>query len=340
MRFNLRLGGLVQMKLKTNNPERNRLPPGIAEDDLIKGIEKSGYPLQSVVAERLVKRGYSVTEEWGYADRDSGEPRSLDVLASSEGRFDLRAEVVPSIVLMIECKKSEHPFIFFRMVTRPDMPWFPSIFGLPHQGVSLKESKNPERHELAPASRALGLSELPFVSLGTDRAASFSQAIPHGKKVDLSGAEAFNHLILPLSKAADHARSVYGHGHGPGYGTVFPRAALSIAVLDAPMILIEGPDRVSEPIYTPWVRIVRQEPNVDRFDGDTPFKHYAIDAVHIDFFDKYLEDELTPFTQHFSHRARNLGDIFIDGGEVPNLDSWNWNEITRWSGAPARLARQ
>jgi hypothetical protein len=177
------------------------------------------------------------------------------------------------------------------------------------------------------------LSELPFVAQWPDRAASFSQAIPHGKnRVDLSGTEAFNSLILPLSKAADHARSVYSYG--PRYSPVFPRAALSVALLDAPMILIEGPDRVLEPIYTPWVRIVRQEPNVDRFGGNTPFRHYAIDAVHIDFFDDYLEKHLSPFAQEFARRSEGLGEVFLEGGEVPNLDNWNWNEIRKRSGTP------
>jgi hypothetical protein len=334
------------MKQKPGNPERNHIPAGIGESDLIKGIEKSGYPLQSVVADRLVKRGFNVTEEWGYSDRDSGEPRSLDVLASSDQRFDRTAEVVPGIVVMIECKRSEHPYIFFRMVTRPHMEWFPSVYGLPHFGASLRErnsSKQSERHEIVSASRALGLSELPFVSLGPDRAASFSQAKPNGNKVGLSGAEAFSNLVLPLSKAADHARSVYGHASGPGYiggrGTataVFARAALSIALLDAPMILVEDPDRVVEPVYTPWVRIIRQEPNVDRLSGDTPFRHFAIDAVHIDFFDEYLEKHVSPFEKEFAHRLETLGDVFLDGGEVPDLDRWHWSEIRRRAGAPAR----
>jgi hypothetical protein len=237
---------------------------------------------------------------------------------------------------MFECKKSEHPYIFFRMMTRPDMLWFPSVYGLPHGGVSLKESKNPQRHEIVPASRALGLSDLPFVSLATDRAASFSQAIPNSKRVDLSGTDAFNNLVLPLSKAADHARLVFGYAPGPGNSPVFARVALSVAVLDAPMILIEGPDRVGEPIYAPWVRIVRQEPNAPRLSGEAPFRHYAIDAVHIDFFDEYLENHLFPFTQQFAGRSENFGEVFLNGGEVPNLDNWSWNEIQKWSGAPAR----
>lgn len=223
------------------------------------------------------------------------------------------------------------------MVTSPDTVWFPSIFGLPHGGVSLKESKDPARHQIVLASRALGLSELPFVSLATDRAASFSQAIPHGKdRVDLSGADAFKNLILPLSKASDHARSVFGHGHGPEFSTVFARAAFSVAVLDAPMILIEGPDRTFDPVYSPWVRVIRQEPNIDRIGIDTPFRHYAIDAVHIDFLDEYLEKNLFPFAQEFALRAEKLGEVFLDGGEVPNLHRWKWNEIQKWSGAPPR----
>jgi hypothetical protein len=84
------------MKQKPGNPERNRIPAGIGESDLITAIEKSGYPLQSIVADRLVKGGFNVTEEWGYTDRDSGEPRSLDVLASSDQGFDARMQVVPA----------------------------------------------------------------------------------------------------------------------------------------------------------------------------------------------------------------------------------------------------
>jgi len=193
------------------------------------------------------------------------------------------------------------------MVTSPDTVWFPSIFGLPHGGVSLKESKDPARHQIVLASRALGLSELPFVSLATDRAGSFSQAIPHGKdRVDLSGADAFKNLILPLSKASDHARSVFGHGHGPEFSTVFARAAFSVAVLNALMILIEGPDRTFDPVYSPWVRVIRQEPNIDRIGIDTPFRHYAIDAVHIDFLDEYLEKNCFLSRRNLRYVRKNL----------------------------------
>ena len=59
-------------------------------------------------------------------------------------------------------------------------------------------------------------------------------------------------------------------------------------------------------------------------------------AVHIDFFDEYLEEHLSPFAQEFARRSEKLGEVFLDGGEVPNLDSWSWNEIQKWSGAPAR----
>jgi hypothetical protein len=235
---------------------------------------------------------------------------------------------------MIECKRSEHPYIFFRMVTRSEMLWFPSVYGLPHLGVSLREgnsSKNPPRQEIVTASRALGLSELPFVFEGPDRVASFSQANLKGRRVELSGADAFRNLALPLSKAADHPRLVYSHAHGTGDTTVFPKAALAIALLDAPMILIEGPDRFVETTYTPWVRIVRQEPNVDPLKGEIPFRQFAIDAVHIDFFEEYIEKHVNPFTMEFARRSEQLREVYIDGGEVPNLDHWHWSEIRKWS---------
>ena len=62
------------------NPEKNSLSTGVNEAELIRAIDMSGYPLQGVVAGKL-KEHFTVSEEWGYLDRDTKEHRSLDLHA-------------------------------------------------------------------------------------------------------------------------------------------------------------------------------------------------------------------------------------------------------------------
>jgi hypothetical protein len=50
------------------NPSTNEIPEWVAEPTLISAIEKSGYPLQGVVAEKLTATRFDVVEEWGFID--------------------------------------------------------------------------------------------------------------------------------------------------------------------------------------------------------------------------------------------------------------------------------
>ena len=49
------------MRINSGNPNRNQLPAGIDETELIKAIESSGYPLQGIVASKL-KDYFGVTK--------------------------------------------------------------------------------------------------------------------------------------------------------------------------------------------------------------------------------------------------------------------------------------
>lgn len=159
-------------------------------------------------------------------------------------------------------------------------------------------------------------------------AAVFAKIEPNKKKVQLSGAEAFNSIVIPLVNASDHASQQYGHVFvGPNGRAVSPKLVISLAVLGAPMVLVEGSDRISDPILTPRVWVVRQEPNLDgRHKGST--KNYAIDVVHVEFPDTLLEQHILPSARDFAVRAVHMGSgPMINGGQVPNIDRWNWSEI-------------
>jgi hypothetical protein len=180
----------------------------------------------------------------------------------------------------------------------------------------------------APGAQALSIDRLPFVESGPPVCAAFSRATLSGKKVEFSGTEPFNGVILPLVKALDHTFQLYKPLERPN--RLFPKLVLCLAVLDAPMILVESPERSSDPVLSPWVRIVRQEarPHSERRG---PSRFYGVDAIHVDYFDEVLHKHLMPAAEEFASRAVQLAEVLFQGGEVPSLDGWNWGQVQKKS---------
>jgi hypothetical protein len=120
----------IEMKEKSRNPAIEPHPKENSGAGLIRGIEMSGYPLQGVTARHLLNRNFDVVEEWGYADRETQESRTLDLVA----HLALAEQTVPvysHASLLIECKKSAHPYVFFRSPTLPEIPWSSACYGPP-----------------------------------------------------------------------------------------------------------------------------------------------------------------------------------------------------------------
>ncbi len=94
------------------------------------------------------------------------------------------------------------------------------------------------------------------------------------------------------------------------------------------MILVESPEKPNDPMMVPWVRIVRHEAVEDSRNQRT-YKFYTIDAVHVDYFDEFLNQNLLPFANEFKQHAIEAEDILFRGVEVEELNSWNWKQIRR-----------
>ena len=101
------------MKKTDDNPVTNRLGSGVTEEKLDVAIVKSGYPLQTKVALQL-KKEFHVQEEWSFIDNKTKDIRTIDLLAEKElyNRKE-HPRVRPTLDLIIECKQSELPFVFF-----------------------------------------------------------------------------------------------------------------------------------------------------------------------------------------------------------------------------------
>lgn len=150
-----------------------------------------------------------------------------------------------------------------------------------------------------------------------------SRATASGDKVSLSGDEPFRDLVLPLVKALRHARTLFTPEH-----SLRPHLLLCVAVLDAPMVLIEDPQKADDPLLCPWIRVIRREPNPDRYSW-TRSRFYALDIVHAGFLSTFVTSHVLPFGEFFAERIRERGWIMKGTGIVESLDNWSWEQILK-----------
>jgi hypothetical protein len=271
----------------------------------------------------LLKREYRVLEEWPYIDADSGDPRTLDIYASrllSEIKaLDFTPRLDQMLALLIECKQSELPYVAFESVSPPAYWAFPLICGAPHSEISIEPDTATGHSTTVRLPTALGLQPHRFVE--TPPLASMLSSVDRrgGEKgkLDLTGEQAYNRIMLPLTKALRHYRNYWRTKASAG-----PKVAhltLGIAVVDAPLLLAHVPGDRPQLEHVAWFRMIRhhtQEERGSRFEQDPSF----IDVVHKDFFQDYLRRYVEPFAEVFRRRTSELEKVLLAGkGVYPGL---------------------
>ncbi len=281
-----------------NNPASNRLGPGLSEGLVAEAVRRSGYPLQLVIGEVLRSQFY-VRDEWPYLDGDSRQIRTIDLLAEkrlySEHSSHLR--VRPRLQLIIECKQSDLPYVFFLSPNRPSLPYFPLITGLFTETIVTITDNNTSTWHF-PIISALRLGNDDFLADSIPYCMSFAKASRKGRELELTGTDTFNSLVLPLVKSLQYSKQHYK----PPNTAIYHDCNLILAVADAPMVGVNIGAGASNLIYVPWVRVVRGEV----FDGSHQLDRerlYALDLVHKDFFQHYISNHVTPFAERFSTAA-------------------------------------
>jgi hypothetical protein len=294
------------MNKHPDNPITNALSPGITESDVGSAITKSGYPLQTIVASWLrhgcLRDWFSIGEEWSYVDRDSGESRTLDIHAA-EYLYDIekrRPKVRPVLNLFIECKQSELPYVFFLSSIERWIPDFPMFSGLAGDSRALVVIQESNRGTNVPILEALELKDHPFLTSSVKYASTFSKCERAGNNLKLSGSESYNQIVLPLLKAAAYFHEVEKPTETARYFDC--HLSLCVGVLNAPMIGVQVTEDSHELQMLPWVRVIRHQseeiPSPRRWKKVT-----AIDVVHKDFFQSYMNEHVRPFLDEFSERV-------------------------------------
>lgn len=300
------------------------LPKGMKEEAFVAAIEASGYPLQIVVGAALAERGFLLEEEWAFGDPDTEERRTLDVVATltpSDGSLKTpRGSIEPGQALLIECKQSVQPFVFFESVAPPKLAHHPAFLGLETELIAPPGSL---KHRGEPVTSFLELDNDPLLQ-NPRIAASLTRAEAKGSdKVILSGDHAFNSLLMPLTKAFSRYRRQH-RGRWPdrlsSADSQHPaQVAMPLAVVDAPMIFVARPAGEPEVETATWVRLVVRQPVTwhrwehGTMQGGGGFT--VVDIVHRSFLEDFLDDYWTPFSeQFFSRLALRAQDIFGEKG--------------------------
>ncbi|MFF1305288.1 hypothetical protein [Streptomyces sp. NPDC058307] len=289
-----------------NVPEFAQLKNGMNPEDLKEAISRSGYPFQATTAASLRGRlaehfhDVNIQEEWEYMDSETQQARSVDIFADiGVLNFEHRVYKSPAMPLfcrlnlVIECKQSENPYIFFLRDAPPEgAPSFPEMLGPIKEEIKVfarsEGGEISDRATILSVRDLLGFYEFDFVLPPVPYAVSLAKAIRNKSKVEVTGEETYRALTYPLLKAVDHLRATVQSG---SHSKWQERFLVPIAVVRAPMVgsifSAEGEQKL---ISLPWVRMSRLEPVRNTAEGKslgTVVRYY--DVVHESYLDTYVD---------------------------------------------------
>jgi len=314
------------MKQAPNNPPGNTLAAGTTDALVADAISRSGYPLQVTVA-TMLRHQMWVQEEWAYLDRDTKELRSLDIRAGVH-LYDLKGtqpRIRPQLDLLIECKQSELPYVFFVSPMKSQWPPdFPVFAGLAHRTIEVATDHDRSTWSFG-VVQSLGLESDAFLATEPLLCTTFSKCVRKGKDLELSGTESYQALTLPLVKAMAHLQDSEAPPKTAYYFDLY--LGIGVAVLDAPMIAVDVKPTGNDLTMAPWIRIVKHEYLDDREWWDRS-RWFALDVVHKDFLRDYIDQHVMLFAKRFAERAlRHQNELATGVAFVPGMAKDSWTNI-------------
>jgi len=309
----------------SNNPTQNTLGAGVTDQQVASAIEASGYPLQLVVANEL-SEGFYLQEEWAFPDSETQAVRTIDIVASKElfERQEPQPRIRPALSFVIECKQSELPYVFFLSGNRPWLRDFPLIAGLQSKSIAITSDDDPSTWNFDP----VGLFDLrrhPFLSEEAPICMTLSKCVRKGNELNLSGSEAYQSLIFPLTKAAVH---LCDRKEPPKSAYYFDcTLVIPLAVIDAPMVGVFLDKSGPKTQLLPWVRVARHQP-LNGAHSSERGTVLGVDVVHKDFLSTYVSQHVLPFAMSFANLALKHQHVLADAkGFAPGMGKDGWNDV-------------
>lgn len=308
------------VKTSEGNPVANVIPAGMTEAAVLEAVNSSGFPLQVAVSRRLNAitnyPAVEVFEEWTFVDSDEHKERALDLVLELKLPFEPPDLTYGSIAMLIECKASKQPFVFFEAPLPYDLREqrvYPRIVGLKHSRVKLHVKTGVPPYVTIVPQQLVAVKDIAITASPSAHAHTYTKVIPDGKKLSASGAEAYNSIVLPLMKALRHYERI--KQPAPGHSHFHAIAVFPVAIINGPIMY--SPLDGSGLIMAPWIRLSKHE----LFESDVPVYRDSlavIDFVHADYFERYLTDFILPFADQYAKRVKRQAPILATGeGVIP-----------------------
>ncbi|MBO2437282.1 hypothetical protein [Actinomadura nitritigenes] len=291
------------MASMASESDAGQLGAGISAASLMEAVRRSGYPFQAEVARDLRSAlselgGRSfIQEEWAFVDSESEQTRTLDIWAKvplSSPETIRRRQILPHLDMLIECKQSELPYVFFlRSELSGETFNYPEIVGLPDGRLKIFRASSDGKPTGASLSislqNALNAENLEFCNMPAPVAISFAKVLRKGgSKLELTGEDTYRAITMPLSKAADYLKSSYEIRQPKN--RVRLNFIVCLAVLRAPMVGVYLHQGKQMLMNTPWIRVSRMEPLRESDGGgrvNSMIRYF--DVIHFDYFKQYVK---------------------------------------------------
>jgi hypothetical protein len=295
---------------------------------LREAVDRSGYPLQTVVAAALQEREFRVEEEWAFEDAESQKRRAIDVFGDySMGPFieSGAAKSTVLVAMLVECKQSKHPYLGFEAVAPPPLDNHPRIAGLGRWRIALHmDDSTSKSYWETPLARVLSTVDHQFI-VDPPVVTTISRAQAKGDGFDISGDEPHNALLRPLIKAAsiyaDHWKGAPGQQALPAY---VGRLVMPVAVVDAPLLLVRGSPGSSEIMGANWMRVISHRAMSVPRDPWVTKGFDVVDIVHRAFFEHFLDAYALPYARSYYERLGSIHDALISGRAT--VSGWSGGE--------------
>ena len=332
------------MEISPNNPSTNQLGPELTEADLSDAILNSDYPLQTSAANLIrqqlasLGRPFHVQEEWSYIDGDTHDLKTIAILAQQLlWDFPKQPRVRPALDLLIECKQSALPYVFFLSPSKPWADYFPLFAGLPKDTLVLETDDEASTTEMGIVS-ALGLASHPFLIGAPEYCVLSAKCVWRKSGIELSSTESFHELVVPILKAMDHFRLTK---LPPSTFFYFDcHLVIGIALVDGPMVGVRISGQSHRLALLPWVRVLRHETDQIPDLQGTKRGLFAVDVVHKDFLQEYLSKHVLPFAESFSRLAVKHQQELASGEGFATGMGKNWADHIEERLEPRRVKRR
>jgi hypothetical protein len=182
--------------MRPNEVQKQTERKGPSIQQIRQAIGRSGYLFEQPVAYRLREYGYLVMPNYNFEDVDSGESREIDLHAII-GRYEEDLDVLIEQLLLIECKKTTNPLVFFSKPAYRELRQIDNYFDLVGNPESVYAGRS---RGILRLEHYLDFSDLSHRYKLSDTSSQFCMVMHKGKEWEAKHEHIYDGMIVPLIK--------------------------------------------------------------------------------------------------------------------------------------------